>query len=85
MTSTLLGHIPVSQHVADVNLTPIEMDGGDQSVFVPANVEHSLKPDLSAMGKVACKVLQTVKSCLHDFEPSNQGLFTVWVLFPKLA
>jgi hypothetical protein len=76
----------VGQHVADVDLAPIEMDGGDQSVFVPANVAHDEISDFvrrregSPQGFKARKVM-----LLHDFEPSNKGTFTVRVLFPKLA
>ena len=76
----------MSKHVADVNLAPVEMDGGNESVFVPANVEHDKVSDFvrrgesSPQGFKACKVV-----LLHDFEPSDKGTFTVRVLFPELA
>jgi hypothetical protein len=75
----------VGQHVADVDLAPVEMDGGDQPVFVPANVKHDEVPTLSAVGKVARKVSTLVKSCCCMILNHVKGNFTVRVLFPKLA
>jgi hypothetical protein len=76
----------VGQHVADVDLAAVEMDGGDQPVFVPANIEHNEVADFvrrvegRSQGFKARKVMP-----LHDFEPSDKGTFTFGMLFPKLA
>jgi len=76
----------MGQHVADVNLAPVEMDGGDESVFVPANVEHDKVSDFVRRGKGSTQGFQARKVVLlHDFEPSGKGTFAVGVLFPKLA
>jgi hypothetical protein len=76
----------VGQHVADVDLAPVEMDGGDQPVFVPANVEHDEVSDVIRRGEGSSQGFKARKVVpLHDFEPSDKGTFTVWVLFPKLA
>jgi hypothetical protein len=72
--------------VPDVNLTTIEMDGGDKSVFVPANVEHNEITDFVHRRKGGTQGFKARKVMpLHDFEPANKGTFAVWVLFPKLA
>ena len=76
----------MSQHVVDVDLASVEMDGGDESVFVPANVEHDQVSDFVRRGKGYAQGLKARKVVLlHDFEPSGKGTFTVRVLFPKLA
>jgi hypothetical protein len=75
----------MGQHVADVNLAPVAMDGGNKSVFVPANVEHEKVADFVRRGKRSTQGLKVRKVVLlHDFEPSDQGTFAVGVLFPKL-
>ena len=76
----------MGQHVADVDLAPVEMDGGDQPVFVPTNVEHDEVSDSVRRGEGSPQGFKTRKVVpLHDFEPSDKGTFTVRVLFPKLA
>jgi hypothetical protein len=76
----------VGQHVADVDLAPVEMDGGDQPVFVPANVEYDEVSDFVRRGEGRSQGFKARKIVpLHDFEPSDQGTFTVRVLCPKLA
>ena len=76
----------MGQHVADVDLAPVEMDGSDESVFVPANVEHGEVSDFVRRGKSRTQGLKARKVVLlHDFEPSGKGTFAVGVLCPKLA
>jgi hypothetical protein len=76
----------MGQHVADVNLAPVEMDGSDESVFVPTNVEHDKVSDFVRRGKGSTQGLKARKVVLlHDFEPSGKGAFAVGVLFPKLV
>ena len=76
----------MGQHVANVDLAPVEMDGSDESVFVPANVEHDEVSDFVRRGKGSTQGLKARKVVpLHDFEPSGKGTFAVGVLFPKLA
>jgi hypothetical protein len=43
----------MAQHMADVNLVPIIMQGRDQSNFVPANVEDGKFSTWSAWGKTS--------------------------------
>jgi hypothetical protein len=72
--------------MADVDLAPIEMDGGDEPIFVPANVEHHEVSDFVRRGEGGTQGLKARKVVpLHDFEPSSKGTFAVGVLFPKLA
>jgi hypothetical protein len=76
----------MGQHVANVDLAPVEMDGSDESVFVPVNVEHNEVSDFVRRGKGSTQGLKARKVVpLHDFEPSGKGTFAVGVLFPKLA
>jgi hypothetical protein len=65
---------------------PIEMDGSDQPVFVPTNVEHDKISDFVRCWKGSPQAFKTRKVVLlHDFKPSEKGTFTVRMLFPKLA
>ena len=76
----------MGQHVTDLDLVPVEMDGGDQSVFVSANVEYNEVSDFVCRGEGSPQGLKARKVVpLHDFKPSDKGTFTVRVLFPKLA
>jgi hypothetical protein len=65
----------MGQHVADVNLAPVEMDGSNESVFVPANVEHDKASDFVLRGKGSTQGFKARKVVLlHDFEPSGKGI-----------
>ena len=72
--------------MANVNLLAVEMDRGNESIFVPANVEHDEVADFvcgwegSAQGLKGRKVLP-----LHNGEPPSQRTFAIWMLCPKLA
>jgi hypothetical protein len=76
----------MGQHVADIDFTAVEMDGGDEAVLVAANVEHDKVADFVRRWKGSPYCLKARKVLpLHDFEPPNQRTFAVGVLFPKLA
>jgi hypothetical protein len=76
----------VGQHVADINFAPVEMDGGDESVFIPANVEHNEISDFIRRGEGSTQGLKAREVVpLHDFEPAGKGIFAVGVLCPKQA
>jgi hypothetical protein len=62
------------------------MDGGDQPVCVPANVEHDELSDFARRGDGRPQGFKARKVVpLPDFEPSDKGPFTVRVLCPKWA
>jgi hypothetical protein len=72
--------------VADIDFAPVEMDGGDESVFVSANVEHDAISNFIRRregGTQGLKAREVVPP--HDFEPSGKGMFAVGVLCPKLS
>ena len=72
--------------MADVDLAPIEMDDGDEAIFVPTNVEHNEVSDFVRREEGGTQGLKARKIVpLHDFEPSSKGTFAVGVLLPKLA
>jgi hypothetical protein len=76
----------VGQHVADIDFAPVEMDGGDESIFVPANVEYNEISDFTRRGEGGTQGLHVREVVpLHDFAPSGKGMFAVRVLGPKLA
>ena len=76
----------MGQHMADVDLAPVKMDGGDQPVFVPANIEHDEVADFVRCWEGGPQGLKTRKVVpLHDFEPPGKSTFAVGVLLPKLA
>jgi hypothetical protein len=76
----------VGQHVADIDLASVKMDGGDESVFVPTNVKHNEVADFVRRWEGGTQGLKARKVVpLHDFEPSDEGTFAVGVLFPKSA
>jgi hypothetical protein len=58
----------------------------DESIFVPANVEHNEIPDFIRRGKGGTQGLKAREVVpLHDLEPSGKGIFAIRVLYPKLA
>lgn len=72
--------------MADIDLVPVEMDGGDQPIFVPANVEHDEVTDFVRRGERGSQSLKGHEVMpLHNFEPPGKSTFAVGVLFPKLA
>ena len=74
------------QRVAEIDLAAVEMDSGDESVFVPANIEHDKLADFVRRWEGGPHGLKTRKVVpLPDFEPSSKGTFTIGVPFPKLA
>jgi hypothetical protein len=76
----------VGQHVADVDFAPVEMDGSDESIFVPTNVEHNEVANFIRCGEGGTQGLKAHEVVpLHDLEPANKGIFAIGVLCPKLA
>jgi hypothetical protein len=72
--------------MADIDFAPVEMAGGDESVFVPAHIEHHEIADFIRRGEGGTQGLKAREVVpLHDFEPSGQGVFAVRVLCPTLA
>jgi hypothetical protein len=72
--------------MANVDLAPVEMDGSDESVFVPTDVEHDEVSDFVCRREGGTQGLKARKVMpLHDFKPSSKGAFAVGVLLPKLA
>jgi hypothetical protein len=76
----------MGQHGANIDLTAVEMDSGDESIFVSANVENDevsnfiRRREGGPQGLKARKVMP-----LHDFKPPDQRTFAVGVLCPTLA
>jgi hypothetical protein len=76
----------MGQHVTDIDLMAVEMDGGDESVLVSANVEDDEVADFVRRREGSPHSLKARKVMpLHNFEPPHQRTFAVGVLFPKLA
>jgi hypothetical protein len=76
----------VGQHIADIDLAPVEMDGSDQPVFVPANIEHDEVANFVRRWESGSHSLKGREVMpLHDFEPPGKSTFAVGVLLPKLA
>jgi len=72
--------------MADRDFPPVEMDGGDEPVFVPTNVEHHEISDFIRRGEGGTQGFKARKTVsLHDFEPSGKGILAIGVLCPKLA
>lgn len=72
--------------MAYIDLAPVEMDSGDESVFISANVEHHEVSDFVRRGEGGTQGLKARKVVpLHDFKPSGKSTFAVGVLLPKLA
>ena len=76
----------VAEHVTDVYLAPIEMDGSDEPVFVSTDIECDKLPDFVCGWEgdtQSLKIREVVP--LHDFGPPDKSTFAVGVLLPKLA
>lgn len=70
----------------DIDLAPVEMDGSDEPVFVPANVKHDDVADFVRRGESGSQSLKAHEVMpLHDFEPPGKSTFAVGVLLPELA
>jgi len=64
----------MGQYVADVNLVPIIMHGGDQSNFVAGDIEDCEFPDLVGVRKGLTQFDEIQKSPLpHDRVPAREG------------
>src|SRR5579872_4052301 len=75
----------VCQDVADVDLLAIEVDRGNESIFVSADVEHDEIADLVCTWKCRSQSGKSWKVILlHNFEPARQRIFAVWMHRPKL-
>jgi hypothetical protein len=62
----------VGQYVADVDFAPVEMDGGNQAVFVPTDVKHEEISNFVRRWEGGSQGLKARKVVpLHDFEPSG--------------
>jgi hypothetical protein len=76
----------VGEDVANVYLAAIEVDGGDEAIFVAPNVKHDKRSDFIGRWKSGTQGVKIAEFGLaHDFEPAGQGAFAVGMLFPKAA
>src|SRR5579859_293886 len=76
----------VCQDVADVDLLAIEVDRGNESIFVSADVEHDEIADPVCTWKCRSQSGKSWKVILlHNFEPARQRIFAVWMHRPKLT
>jgi hypothetical protein len=62
------------QHVADVNLVPIIVHGGDQSNFVAADIKDREFPDLVGVRKSLTQLHEIQKAAFpNDGVPMGEG------------
>jgi hypothetical protein len=72
------------QNVANVNLAPIKMDGGDQPILVAAYIEYNPIANLISRWKgfpQLCKI--AIPSLADDLKPTQKGRTAIGMLLPK--
>jgi hypothetical protein len=74
------------EHVSDIDLPPVEMHRGNQTILVAADIKDDEIADFISRRKDRTQVLKTTKVTLvHNFEPPRQRCFTVGVTLPELS
>ena len=73
------------QNMANIDLTPVEMNRGYQAIFVPTDVEYNQIVNIICDRKGRSEFGKFLKICCpHDFEPPDQPSLTVRVFFPEI-
>lgn len=76
----------MGEDLADVDLAPIEMYRGDESISVPADIEHNQIPYFVGSWERGMQLIKAAEvRVLHDLEPTGKWGSAAWVPFPKLA
>jgi len=71
--------------MTNVHFAAVEMDGGNQSVFVTTNIENNPLVNFVRRWKSHAQFCKTLKlALLNDLKPSQKGCLAVWVFFPEL-
>ena len=71
--------------MTDINFVTIKVDGGNQPVFVAADVEDDPMVNFIGGGKYGaqfCKILKV--RFLHDLEPTLEGGLAIRMFVPEL-
>ena len=72
--------------MANIDFTPVKMDGGNEPVFVPAYVEHNKISDFISRWKCGAQRFKAREVMTpHNGEPPGKRAFAVVVLGPKLT
>ena len=76
----------MGQDLADVDLTTIEVDGGNETALIATNVEHDKAFYLVRRWERRPKRIETIeRASIDDLEPSSQRTFGARMFFPKKA
>jgi len=74
----------VGENLPDIDLATIEVNRGNETIFVASDVEDNELSYFVRRGKGRPEAVKVVKlTAVHDLEPSGQGIFAVRVLLPK--
>lgn len=72
------------QHVADIDLSAVELDGCHQSIFVASDVAHGEAIHHISTWKGLAKLSKTRKvRPPHNLKPAVEWCFAVGILFPE--
>src|SRR5690348_13816933 len=75
----------VSQHVANIDLVPIIVNGGDEAIFIAADVKNGEHANLISTGKSGTQVVEVREDFFgHRTIPSAEWVLSIWVFRPKL-
>ena len=62
----------MGEDVANVYLAAIEVDRGDEAIFIASNVKHDKLSDFVGRWKSGAQGVETAEFALaHDFEPAG--------------
>jgi hypothetical protein len=72
------------QHVTDIHLAAVEVNGSDQPILVTANIEYDPIVNVVRRWENGTQLRKTPERRMpHHFEPSSECCPAVRVLFPK--
>ncbi len=74
----------MGQNMTNIYFAAIEMNGGDQPVFITADIENDPVIEFIGGGEDLSQLGKTVEfGLLHDLEPTHQGCLAVGMFLPK--
>jgi hypothetical protein len=76
----------MGQNMSNIYFAAIKVNGGDQPVFVAANIENNPMIQLISRRECGSQISKVVKlRSLHNLEPANQGRSAIGMFLPKLG
>lgn len=76
--------VRMSKYVTDVNLVPVIVDRGNQTILIATNIKNSQPINIISISKYGFKVIEIIKVFTrHESVPREQRRFCVWMRTPE--